>query len=1089
MGFVYRAWDARLHREVAIKLLNHEYSMPGMRERFLREARAASALNHPNICTVFDIGEQDGDPYLVMELLQGETLRDRIAERPISVEEIISIARETAEALGAAHSRGVIHRDVKPANIFLVEKPNGSRQAKVLDFGLAKMEGGAVGARQNRSSDLTTLGATVGTLAYMSPEQARGEVLDSRSDLFSLGVVLYEMATRHVPFQGATSALVFVQLLNHPPEPVREWNDAIPRELEKIIFKLLAKERTARFQTAHELDQALAAVNSKGNRGWLRKAVSSVPLVKASEPQARSKPRLQRSHSNFPVAQDGNRTPNPPRNDSPRPADGQFLRPVARVPRSGATPSPRGNTPSPEQGVMSTFPSASDATPASRSAGDPRASFTPQPPTGRQSNSRLKAALTPQDDPTLAEEPYNAVLNSSGHADRKPVPEALVPVREYSRSRFPVLVERGPERRRILGFHGPVSRLWIALACAVAISGAALLYLLSRRGLNSAILTSRDAIVVTEVENRTGDKSLDASVAEGLRLALAQSPWLAQRDGASYRAARRLIAAGANAAGDRNRLIAARQIASQLGTKAYLYGSITGTSAPYVLHIDLHDSESNDILTSAEARADSLQQVAGAIDQVAVSLRAAAGEPRSSIDRTMTPLAREGAGNLAALALYAEAQNLIASREPVDAASELQQAVTLEPRFVQAYLDLAGLYRRLRAETAAADASRAARAAAGTAGQRMRTLARAHYELDSSGDDPQAAVLLRQLTASYPHDAEALALLAETLIIEGRLGEALQTAQQAYQEDPFNADAYEQAETALLGLDRYGAAFQLDQHVQRLGLARPGESLMAAYLDGRQDVVDEISSNIPVGRMEFRPDWSYGMYLDSTGHLAAGAAHWRSRAETAMLNHNLRSAGSFLLAQGALNRSLVGDCADALGMAHAAGPDLPSGRKALFYLGLASALCGEITRANDIVRTLSEQYPHSYEVQGFYLADIKAAAALNEHHPDAALALLEPARPYDLISLTPYFRGLAHIGRGEIEVGIVDLQVILAHQGSTLTDGSNVFPAAQIAVARAFAASGDLNNSATAYRRFLDLWRTADPLNRLIGEAHARAGD
>ena len=267
MGHVFLAWDARLHREVAIKLLHNEFAMPGMRERFLREARAASALNHPNICTIFDIGEQNGDPYLVMELLQGETLKDRIQQRTMQSDEIVCIAREVAEALGAAHAKGVIHRDVKPANIFLVAKPNGSVQAKVLDFGLAKIEGGVLGARASRSLDITSPGATVGTLAYMSPEQARGEVLDSRSDLFSLGVVLYEMATRHVPFKGATSALIFVQLLNHPPEPVRSWNEAIPRELEKIILKLMAKERTARFQTAAELEDALMKLSEKGGGG------------------------------------------------------------------------------------------------------------------------------------------------------------------------------------------------------------------------------------------------------------------------------------------------------------------------------------------------------------------------------------------------------------------------------------------------------------------------------------------------------------------------------------------------------------------------------------------------------------------------------------------------------------------------------------------------------------------------------------------------------------------------------------------------------------------------------------------------------
>ena len=292
MGFVYKAWDARLHREVAIKLLHSEYTMPGMRERFLREARAASALNHPNICTIFDIGEQNGEPYLVMELLEGQTLKDLIDYRNPNVDEMIQVAREVAEALGAAHAKGVIHRDIKPANIFLVDKPNGTTQSKVLDFGLAKFQGGVLGARSNRAADLTAAGATVGTLAYMSPEQARGETLDSRTDLFSLGVVLYEMATRQIPFPGATSALVFVQLLNHEPESVRNWNESIPKELDRIIFRLMAKERTQRFQTAQELEEALVRIGERGG-GWLRKAAASVPIGRgsdrAADPVAREK--------------------------------------------------------------------------------------------------------------------------------------------------------------------------------------------------------------------------------------------------------------------------------------------------------------------------------------------------------------------------------------------------------------------------------------------------------------------------------------------------------------------------------------------------------------------------------------------------------------------------------------------------------------------------------------------------------------------------------------------------------------------------------------------------------------------------------
>jgi eukaryotic-like serine/threonine-protein kinase len=292
MGLVFRAWDERLHREVAIKLLYDEYKMPQMRERFLQEARAASGLNHPNICTVFDIGEQDGNPYLVMELLEGETLKERIARGAIPVGEIVRYGQEIATALGVAHAKGIVHRDVKPANIFLVTMPNGRSQAKVLDFGLAKIELEVRGGWQSRMLDMTLAGATVGTLAYMSPEQARGELLDGRTDLFSLGVVMYEMATRQIPFRGTTSALVFVELFTRSPEPVRSWNESIPRDLEQVILKLLSKDCKGRFQTAKELDDSLGKIAEKLDKGgWLSRgtATAAVPLVHAPDPVARHK--------------------------------------------------------------------------------------------------------------------------------------------------------------------------------------------------------------------------------------------------------------------------------------------------------------------------------------------------------------------------------------------------------------------------------------------------------------------------------------------------------------------------------------------------------------------------------------------------------------------------------------------------------------------------------------------------------------------------------------------------------------------------------------------------------------------------------
>lgn len=1039
MGLVFRGWDERLHREVAIKLLHDEYKLSAMRLRFLQEARAASSLNHPNICTVFDIGEQDGDPYLVMELLEGETLRDRIARNAMPVEEIVRYAGEIADALTVAHAKGIVHRDIKPANIFLVPMANGRSQAKVLDFGLAKIGLEMQGGWKSRALDLTLAGATVGTLSYMSPEQARGESLDARSDLFSLGIVLYEMATRQVPFRGETSAIMFLQLFNHDPEPVRNWNQSVPRGLERIILKLLAKDRRNRFQSATELCGELLQLERKiAQRGWMQGGTTAaVPLVRASDPVARRR-RLRGTEVDA-GARDSS--------SANRVAVGQQMLEAAASAVKAAISGERPAEKAPEAVVEKQAAAISESAVVEAPAAMPAV---------KERTARLHAGATQFE--------YGADENSDAKLEATLASIAFRP-------RFVEADLDEPAAR---------SKTLVALMVTTVVLAGVALFTVRSQLFRPVVMGAKDRLILTVVDNKTDDAALGGAVKEGLEIELRQSGTLNVMDDAAYTAGKQQVE------GEKNGEASDQRIAQKVGAKVYVYTELEGRD-PYTIHAEIVRTDTNDRIASLEEEAETRNQIPAALGRLAVAVRKEISSDSRKELKADIPLENEATGNVEALADYAAGLTALNSGDKAEAIRALQMAVGLDARFTQAHMMLAWLYRSEGAELASSAAAEHAREGADRAGDRVKMLAEFCWQMNASGNLPHAAETIRDFVARYPTDADGMMGLAMVLQAQGYLPESLLAAQQGYGEDPYDGAIYREAETALIGMDRFDSALQVDRMAGRLGVLGNRNLLVAEYLDGRDDQAAKnedrlkaaLDRNSPGGGdVSLAAIDGYARYLDSTGRLTEGLTVWRAGAVRAAVSVGLDSAAASMIARATLDHAIAEDCGAALMLAEEA-KGLSKGPVASFNAAVGAALCGDLTYSEKAVAEMQERFPLNTAVKEYYVPEIQAAGLIGANHPGDALTRLTGLEQFDQVSMGPYLRGLAHTGLGQSAAAEEDFQLVLKRRGLSMGVAASMYPMAQFEMARAYAATGDSADSVEDYKRFAAMWVKADKAPQL----------